>query len=190
MTETEFDLLHEPETIPGKGLSPGSIFLLVALVVVTVIFGVQLARQNTLQPTTGLAPDFTLPIFDGDDIRLSEQRGTVVLINFWASWCGPCRQEAPILQALWESYKDQGVLILGVDYLDTENEARIFLEDFGITYPNGPDIGERIYDSYHVQGVPESFVIDKEGHIAEFIYGQLTFEGLSATFDRLLQESA
>lgn len=98
----------------------------------------------------GPAPDFTLPLFEGGEIILSDLQGQVVVINFWASWCIPCRDEAPFLEQVWRKYRDQGVVFLGVDYLDTNKEAQAFLEEFGVTYPNGPDIGTKIAKQYHL----------------------------------------
>jgi cytochrome c biogenesis protein CcmG/thiol:disulfide interchange protein DsbE len=112
------------------------------------------------------APDFNLHTFDGQTLTLSELRGKVVLVNFWASWCIPCEQEAPILENAWRHYQDQGVVFIGVDYVDTETEARAFMARFDVTYPNGPDLGTEISHAYRMQGVPETYVIDKTGTLA------------------------
>jgi len=111
------------------------------------------------------APDFSLTLFDGRTIRLSDFRGRVVILNFWASWCPPCRAEAPLLEQSWQRYKDQGVVFLGVDMQDTEEAARQFIQEFGITYPNGRDPKNRIAIDYGVYGIPETFFIDREGRI-------------------------
>ncbi|MBC7810847.1 MAG: redoxin domain-containing protein [Burkholderiales bacterium] len=172
-----------------RGLSLGSIVLLIGVAMVAVVFGVALARQNTTQPTDGPAPDFALTTFDGEPIRLSDLRGQIVIVNFWASWCGPCRDEAPALQAVWERYQDQGVVVLGVAYTDIEADSREFINEFGLTYPNGPDLGTEISKQrYHIVGVPETFVIDQTGNVAEFIYAQVSEAGLTATIERLLAQ--
>jgi cytochrome c biogenesis protein CcmG/thiol:disulfide interchange protein DsbE len=111
------------------------------------------------------APDFVLTTFDGEIIRSQDLRGTVVLVNFWASWCRPCEQEAPALEQTWRSYRERGVLFLGVDYVDTEPDALRFLERFSITYPNGPDLGTRMAQQFRIRGVPETFIIDGDGRI-------------------------
>ncbi len=80
-----------------------------------------------------------------------------MVVDFWASWCVPCRQEAPLLEATWRAYRDQGVVFVGVNFQDEERAARRFLDEFGITFPNGPDPGSRIAIDYGVYGIPELF---------------------------------
>jgi len=112
------------------------------------------------------APDFSLTTFDGQAYKLSELRGKVVLINFWASWCIPCEQEAPALENAWRHYKDKDVVFIGVDYVDTETEAKAFMTRYGVSYPNGPDLGTAISQAYRIKGVPETYVVDKTGTLA------------------------
>ncbi len=113
----------------------------------------------------GRAPQFELKTFQGETIRLADLRGKVVVVNFWASWCIPCRDEAPALEAMWQKYKDQGVVILGVDYVDTEPEAKKFIQEFAQTYPNGPDLRTQISTQYKITGVPETYFITREGQV-------------------------
>jgi cytochrome c biogenesis protein CcmG/thiol:disulfide interchange protein DsbE len=123
-------------------------------------------RQRGAGPlASGSAPDFTLTTFDGETYTLSELRGKPVIVNFWASWCIPCRDEAPALQRAWEKYKDRDVIILGVDYVDTDADAKKFIAAFQQTYPNGPDLGTKISQSYKISGVPETYFIDKTGKL-------------------------
>ena len=112
------------------------------------------------------APEFTLTTFNGEQIDLGDLQGKVVVLNFWASWCKPCEQEARELEQAYQRYTDEGVAFLGVDYVDTEKEALAYLDRFGITYPNGPDLGTRISQAYRIRGVPETYIIGPEGEIA------------------------
>lgn len=177
---------REPEH-QGRRLSWGTAALVTGMIAMALVLGMQLARQNASQPQSGPAPDFHLKLFDGSDFWLSDYRGRVVLINFWASWCPPCREEAPELQALYADYQDEGFVIVGVNMLESSQEKAIdFIEDFGITYPNGEDKGQWIANLYHIQGPPESFLIDRDGSIRRFILGSLRYDALSATIEALL----
>jgi cytochrome c biogenesis protein CcmG/thiol:disulfide interchange protein DsbE len=112
------------------------------------------------------APDFTLTTFDEEVINLADLRGKVVLVNFWASWCKPCEQEAADLEAAWRYYQPSGeVVFLGVAWTDTEKKSLAYLEKFDITYPNGPDLGTRISQAYRITGVPETYIIDRQGKL-------------------------
>ena len=136
----------------------------------------------------GLAPDFTLSLYDGGQLTLSDLRGQVVVVNFWASWCIPCRDEAPLLEQAWRRYRDRGVLFIGVAYLDAEKESLAFLEEFGITYPNGPDLGTRIARDYRLGGVPETFFIGKDGRVVDLAIGPLTETRLISAIETALQQ--
>jgi cytochrome c biogenesis protein CcmG/thiol:disulfide interchange protein DsbE len=136
----------------------------------------------------GKAPNFTLTSFDGRVVTLSELRGQVVVINFWASWCQPCRQEAAYLEQTWRKYQNQGVIFLGVDYVDTEPAALAYIKEFDITYINGPDLGTRISQAYNIQGVPETFYVAKNGELRGVKIGPLTEPELDYKIEELLRE--
>jgi cytochrome c biogenesis protein CcmG/thiol:disulfide interchange protein DsbE len=137
---------------------------------------------------TGKAPDFTLTSFDGSTVTLSKLRGQVVVVNFWASWCVPCRDEAPYLERTWRKYRDRGVVFIGVDYVDTEKGALAFIKEFDITYLNGPDIGTRISDAYHIKGVPETYFVAKNGDLRGNVIGPLASPQLDSKIETLLAE--
>jgi cytochrome c biogenesis protein CcmG/thiol:disulfide interchange protein DsbE len=142
--------------------------LLVGLLVIVAIT-LNISQQGTAQP--GDKPhDFTMTLFSGYELNgqtqasLSSLKGKVVMINFWASWCKPCEQEAADLRSAWQYYKDGGrVIFIGMDYVDTEPEARAYLEKFDITYSNGPDLGTKVSQLFRIKGVPETYFIDKTG---------------------------
>ncbi len=150
--------------------------------------GLGLYRVRAGQLSEGTAPDFTLNVYQGGELRLSDLRGQVVLIDFWASWCVPCREEARLLEALWQAYRERGVVFIGVDYADTERDARVFLQEFNITYPTGPDLGTRISQAYRIRGVPEKFLVDRRGQLRAVIVGPASEANLRQQFEALLAE--
>lgn len=152
------------------------------------LLGWGLMQVNSGQVDSGLAPDFTLTSFEGETITLSELRGQPVIVNFWASWCPPCREEAPYLEASWRKYKDQGVVFIGVDYADTESKALAYIEEFDITYFNGPDIGTRISQAYRMDGVPETYFVAKNGELRGVHIGPLQPPQLDEKIEELLAE--
>lgn len=172
----------------GRGLPWGRWIVVASLVGILAILGFSLVRASAGQVDRGPAPDFELTTFDGQLIRLSDQRGKVLVINFWASWCIPCREEAPVLEATWRAYRDSGVVFIGVDYLDTEREALAYIEEFDLTYPNGPDLGTRIAQAYRIQGVPETFFVDRSGMLRGVHIGPITEPQLEARIETLLAE--
>jgi len=142
-----------------------------SVLLIFVGIGMRRAQQGTIQPGD-MVPDFSLALYSGyeyegkDTLPLADVRGKVLLINFWASWCKPCEQEAAALEAAWKHYAPGGqVVFLGVDYVDTEPAARAFMRKFGNTYPNGADLGTSISQMFRIKGVPETFILDQEGEL-------------------------
>ena len=133
------------------------------------------------------APSFTLTLFDGRPLTLKDLRGKAVLVNFWASWCVPCRAEARALESAWQKYKDRGVVFLGVNIQDKEEDARAFMKEFGITYLNGRDTSEKIVADYGVWGIPETFFIDPQGRITYKHAGELKMPVVVSKLDDALR---
>ena len=131
----------------------------------TVVFAViALAAANvgavTLQQD---APDFTLKSLEGSNLRLNEYRGQVVLINFWASWCGPCRQEMPLLDRLHSRYEDTGFAVLGVNVEGVVEPAMDIVQKTNVTFPILIDDGQRVSELYNLQAMPSTVVVDRDG---------------------------
>lgn len=177
---------EQVEAKPRRSANVFGVVIVALLLFVGGIFAFGLANQRQTQPRSGLAPDFTLTLMDGTPIKLSDLRGQVVVVNFWASWCAPCRQEAAELEAAYQQYKDKGVDFLGVAYTDTERNAKAYLEEFGITYKNGLDYKTAISEQYRITGVPETFIIDRKGEISDFVMVPLTLPQLNTLIERAL----
>ncbi len=154
------------------------VFLVALLVIVAL--ELQRAQQGTVQPGEKIE-NFTLNLFSGFEytgktqVTIQELRGKVVVINFWASWCKPCEQEATEMQQAWKIYEPTGkVVFVGADYVDTEPEARVYLKKFGITYSNGPDLATKISQYFRIKGVPETYFIDQNGVLQYVQVGPFT----------------
>ncbi len=148
--------------------------ILVWVVVFGILLVLGLGLTRSKQGPVGVGevvPDFTLTTFDGNKIDIQSLRGKVVVINFWASWCKPCEQEAVELEQAYQSFKDQDVVFLGVDYVDTETEALAYLSKFNITYPNGPDLRTEISQAFRIRGVPETYIVGKDGVLVDVKIG-------------------
>jgi cytochrome c biogenesis protein CcmG/thiol:disulfide interchange protein DsbE len=134
------------------------------------LLGWGVIKVNSAQRDSGMAPDFTLTSFDGKTVTLSELRGQAVIINFWASWCPPCREEAAYLESTWRKYQNQGVFFIGVDYADTEKEALAYIDD------------------YRMDGVPETYFVAKNGKLRGTKIGPLFPPELDQRIEELLAE--
>jgi thiol-disulfide isomerase/thioredoxin len=130
-----------------------------------------------------VAPDFTGTSLTGTQIRLASYRGKVVVLNFWGSWCPPCRAEAPTLAVLAEQYKSQGVSFLGDDVGDTATNALAFTHDVGITYPSVNDPGYAVVQDFSrvaaVSDTPTTVVIDRTGHVAGLVIGEISYQAMT-----------
>ena len=148
--------------------------------------GIDAALADGKRPA---APALTLKRLDGAaESSLADHRGKVVVLNFWASWCAPCRDEAPLLQRWHRRIESQGGTVLGVDALDATDDARAFTRRYGITYPNLRDPSGENLKPFGVSGYPETFVLDRDGRIAALVRGPVTEEFLAREVPPLLRE--
>ncbi|MDP6102955.1 MAG: redoxin domain-containing protein [Dehalococcoidia bacterium] len=134
------------------------------------------------------APNFTLETLDGESVTLSDLKGKVVLLDFWASWCPPCRQEAPGLAQVYKEYEDRGVEFIGISVWDHLNDAKDYVQRFGIIYLSGLDSQGTILVDYGVRGTPEKFLIDTQGQLVAKFIGPSHVEELRETLDQMLMD--
>ncbi len=177
----------KPAAIGPKIILVVGTVLLLGLFIIMAINMVDFESQDLASQK---APEFTLTLFDQfeqDEMVLTNLQGKVVVLNFWASWCVECYKEAALLEQAWQDYQDKDVIFLGVDHLDTEKEALAYLQQYGVTYPNGPDLGDKISQNYHITGVPETFFIDQEGNIAHVQIGPIGESQLYDLLDSLIE---
>jgi cytochrome c biogenesis protein CcmG/thiol:disulfide interchange protein DsbE len=173
----------------------------VAVAVVASMIGLLAWQLATKQAGAGLvgavergetpaAPALSLPSLEGDDdISLADYRGRAVVLNFWASWCEPCKDEVPMLQRAWEENRDRGVVVLGVNAQDFTSFARDFVERYGITYPNARDGAGKTRDRWGLTGFPETWWIDRRGRLVAYSGGPFTQEELDRNIERALGSS-
>ena len=168
----------------------------IAAIVLVGFLGLLLWGILNKQSLTGLsgitmvnrpAPDFTLTTFKGATISLKSLMGKPVVINFWASWCPPCRIEAPLLERTWRAYKNRGVAFLGVDIQDREEDALSYIREFDITYPNGPDPTGEISIDYGVSGIPITFFVSRKGEIVRRWVGAIEKEVLISAIEEIMK---
>lgn len=138
-------------------------------------------------PLSGVARDFRATTLDGKPLGLAEHRGQVVVINFWGSWCVPCAAESAELNRTYQRYQDRGVVFIGIAWADQEGEARKFVQKYAVPYPTALDSEARIAVDYGITGVPETFLIDREGRLVEKWVGPVTTARLSGLIDPLLR---
>jgi cytochrome c biogenesis protein CcmG/thiol:disulfide interchange protein DsbE len=137
-------------------------------------------------------PALSFETLEGDDtISLAEYRGKAVVLNFWASWCQPCKKEAPLLQETWERYRDEGLVVIGVDAQDFRQDARRFVERYGLTYPIAYDGNGKSLGRFGNTGFPETWFVGRDGRlVGEHIVGEFDAEQLEENVHAALGTAA
>ena len=187
--------MQSPDEIPPaaqpKKLPTGIILLAFAILLgflSLIAWGLNRSMSGPIQVGQKV-PDIEILTFDDEMINTSDFAGKVIVLNFWASWCKPCEQEAAELEMAYQYFKpgDQ-VVFLGLAYVDTEPNSLAYLQKFGITYPNGPDLRTSVSQMFKIRGVPETYIIDKEGKLAYAKIGPfISLEEIIAVIEPLAQ---
>ena len=149
------------------------VLVLILLAFVLLLAARLIQTNQSEQRASGVAPAFTFTTFDGQTISSTDLLGKGVVLNFWASWCDPCRDEAAMLEQTWQREKDNDIVFIGLDYLDQEPAAKAYMAEFGITYPSGPDLQSAAARRYGIKGVPETFFINPQGSITDIVIGPI-----------------
>jgi len=167
--EEEKNISELEQTAEASAPQWGRMLAWVGLLALLGLVGLGLIRSQRGPVGPGdQAPDFILSTYGGEQIDTRDLRGKVIVLNFWASWCKPCEQEAADLETAWRYYQNSDdVIFLGVAYTDTPTESQKYLEKFEITYPNGDDLRTLISDAYRIRGVPETYIIGMDGVITQ-----------------------
>ena len=167
-----------------------TVVAVLALLVVLVVKVVSYGSSNKVHvvtdaSSTAVAPALTLPRLDRPGrLSLASFRGSPVVVNFWASWCGPCADEAPYLERFWRANQSKGLVMIGVDANDYAVDARTFVRKYGLTYTMAHDAHGSTLGHWGVGGLPATFVVDRRGHVVARILGGLRTGGKDKVFER------
>lgn len=180
------------EPVQQRVSSMGVMLMLLAVGLLVVV-GYALYDRSRETPTEGPAPDFAISVWEMDRLALAGQNldlaaleGQTIVLNFWASWCIPCQQEAPMFERVWQEYADRGVVFLGVNTEDTDSAVFEYIDEFDLTYPHAPDRGGRMEEAYRITGIPETFIINGDGEIMHHFISSPNEADLRAEIDRAL----
>jgi len=151
----------------------------------------QLENQKHAPSVGAVAPAFTLSRLDGPGkVSLASYRGKPVVLNFWASWCQPCKSEASVLERDWTSYRNRGVVFLGVDYHDLSSDARRFVSAHALTFTMLEDGSGKVTGSYGISQVPETYVLNRQGRVVAHLAGPITDPGFAGKFRTAIARAA
>ncbi|MCK4417036.1 MAG: TlpA family protein disulfide reductase [Candidatus Latescibacteria bacterium] len=143
-------------------------------------------KQGQAAETAKRAPDFSATDLEGKKVSLSDFRGKVVLLDFWATWCPPCREEIPELQKIFDEYKDKGLVIIGASSESSE-KIRQFKQKMGISYPL-LKVATKVFSAYQVRGIPTTYIIDKKGYIQHREVGFAPGRGIEERFRNIIEK--
>jgi peroxiredoxin len=160
--------------------------LQMAQLLAVAVLAVAAAGANAAVTPSASAPDFTLPSLDGPNLRLQEQRGRVVMINFWASWCGPCRVEMPHLARLYEKYRGSGFTVLAVNIDESPQKAASLATQLGMRFPVLLDTDKKVSRLYDLSTMPSTVLVDRDGRVRYVHRGYR--DGYEETYDKQIRE--
>jgi cytochrome c biogenesis protein CcmG/thiol:disulfide interchange protein DsbE len=176
-------------TRPLKTTAQLIAFALVAGLLALLVWSV--VHQDHAPGVGATAPAFTLRRLDGQGtVSLASYRGKPVVLNFWASWCEPCKSEAAVLEHDWTSYRSRGVVFLGVDYHDLDSDGRRFVSAHALTFPMLQDGSGSVTNRYGISQVPETYVLNRQGKVVAHLRGPITDPGFADQFRNAIAKAA
>jgi cytochrome c biogenesis protein CcmG, thiol:disulfide interchange protein DsbE len=184
-----------PQTVQQRVSTTTLLAMLVVVAIIAVLGYALYDRQNEGASLVGEeVPNFGVTVYDTDQIAMPGERltrdslrGQVIVINFWADYCIPCQDEAPMFERVWNEYKDRNVVFLGVNTENPLGPALDFLVEYGLTYPSGPDEGAKMEEAFNVTGIPETFVINTNGVIEKHFISSPSERDFRAAIDRAME---